>query len=75
MLSNNIFYSGYNILFGVLSLFIGFGAVFLVRSAKEFKGLFLFQLGGIGVVLLTYLSVNEHILYKIGLNFKFVAFA
>lgn len=75
MLSNNIFYSGYNILFGVLSLFIGFGAVFLVRSAKEFKGLFLFQLGGIGVVLLTYLSVNEHILYKIGLNFNFVAFA
>ena len=75
MLSNNIFYSGYNILFGILSLFIGFGAVFLVRSAKEFKGLFLFQLGGIGVVLLTYLSVNEHILYKIGLNFNFVAFA
>ncbi len=75
MLSNNIFYSGYNILWGILSLFIGFGAVFLVRAAKEFKGLFLFQLGGIGVVLLTYLSANEHILYKVGLNFNFVAFA
>lgn len=75
MLSNNIFYSGYNIFWGILSLFIGFGSVFLVRAAKEFKGLFLFQLGGIGVVLLTYLSANEHILYKVGLNFNFVAFA
>lgn len=74
MLSTSIFYSGYNILFGVLSLFIGLASVFMVRASKEFKGLFLFQLGGLCVVLITYLSSNEHVLYKIGLNFNLVAF-
>ncbi len=74
MLSTSIFYSGYNILFGVLSLFIGLASVFMVKTAKEFKGLFLFQFGGLCVVLITYLSSNEHVLYKIGLNFNLVAF-
>ena len=75
MLSSSIFYSGYNILFGILSLFIGIGSTFLVRTAKEFRGLILFQLGGLGILFLTYLAPNEHILYKIGLNYNFVAFA
>ena len=74
MLSTSIFYSGYNILFGVLSLFIGLASVFMVKTAKEFKGLFLFRFGGLCVVLITYLSSNEHVLYKIGLNFNLVAF-
>ena len=74
MLSTSIFYSGYNILFGVLSLFIGLASVFMIKTAKEFKGLFLFQFGGLCVVLITYLSSNEHVLYKIGLNFNLVAF-
>ncbi len=75
MLSSSIFYSGYNILFGVLSLFIGLGSTFLVRGSKEFRGLMMFQLGGLCIVFLTYLAPNEHILYKIGLNYNFVAFA
>lgn len=74
MLSSNIFYSGYNILFGFLSLFIGMGSVFFVSSSKVFKGLFLFQLGNLILVLITYLTENEHILYKIGLNYNFVSF-
>ncbi len=74
MLSTNIFYSGYNILFGILSLFIGIGSVFLVRNTKDFRGLFLFQLGGLGIVLLTYLTANEHILYKSDLDYNYVAF-
>ena len=61
-------------MFGVLSLFIGLASVFMVKTAKEFKGLFLFQFGGLCVVLITYLSSNEHVLYKIGLNFNLVAF-
>ncbi|MDO4161933.1 MAG: diguanylate cyclase [Pseudomonadota bacterium] len=74
MLSTSIFSSGYNVLFGVLSLFLGIASVFLVRTSKEFRGLFLFQLGGLFVVLITYLTSNEHVLYKVGLNFNFVAF-
>lgn len=74
MLSSSIFYSGYNVLFGVLSLFIGLGSTFLVRSSKDFRGLLMFQFGGLCVVFLSYLTTNEHILYKIGLNYNFVAF-
>lgn len=74
MLSSSIFYSGYNVLFGVLSLFIGLGSTFLVRSSKDFRGLLMFQFGGLCVVFLSYLTPNEHILYKIGLNYNFVAF-
>lgn len=75
MLSSSIFYSGYNVLFGVLSLFIGLGSTFFVRSSKDFRGLMMFQLGGLGVFFLNYLTQNEHILYKAGLNYNFVAFA
>lgn len=74
MLSTNIFYSGYNILFSILSLFIGFGSVFLIREAKTFRSMLQFQLGALCLVLITYLTVNEHILYKFGLNFNFVIF-
>ena len=74
MLSTNIFYSGYNVLFSILSLFIGIGAVFLVKNSKVFRSLFLFQLGGLTLILLTYLTVNDHVLYKFGLNYNFVAF-
>lgn len=74
MLSTNIFYSGYNILFGILSLFLGMGSVFLVRDSKTFRSLLFFQLGGIFMVLITYLAANEHVLYKVGLNYNFVAF-
>ncbi|MBQ8481076.1 MAG: sensor domain-containing diguanylate cyclase [Alphaproteobacteria bacterium] len=74
MLSTNIFYSGYNIVFSILSLFIGIGTVFLVRNSKVFRSLFLFQLGGLTLILLTYLTVNDHVLYKFGLNYNFVAF-
>ncbi len=74
MLSTNIFYSGYNILFSILSLFIGIGTVFLVKDSKVFRSLFLFQLGGLTLILLTYLTVNDHVLYKFGLNYNFVAF-
>lgn len=74
MLTSNIFYSGYNILFGILSLFIGIGSVFLIRDQKYFRGLLQFQIGGLLLLLLTYLSTHEHTLYKIGLNFNFVSF-
>ena len=74
MLSTNIFYSGYNMLFSVLSLFIGIGSVFLIRHSKDFRGLFLFQLGGLTMILLTYITTQEHLLYKIGLNYNFVIF-
>ena len=74
MLSTNIFYSGYNILFGILSLFIGIGSVFLIRNYKYFRGLLDFQIGGLFILLLTYLSTHQHILYKIGLNYNFVSF-
>ena len=74
MLSTNIFYSGYNVLFSILSLFIGFGSVFLVRDSKIFRSLFLFQLGGLTLILLNYLTVHDHVLYKIGLNYNFVTF-
>ena len=74
MLSTNIFYSGYNMLFSILSLFIGFGAVFLVKGSRIFRSLFLFQLGSLTLVLLTFLTVHDHVLYKIGLNYNFVTF-
>ena len=74
MLSANIFYSGYNFLFGILSLFLGVGSVFLIKSHKYFRGLFQFQIGGLLILLLTYLSTHEHALYKIGLNYNFVSF-
>ncbi|MBP5216066.1 MAG: hypothetical protein J6039_05910, partial [Alphaproteobacteria bacterium] len=74
MLSTNIFYSGYNILFGILSLFIGIASVFLVKGYKDFRGLLLFQLGGLMLIFLTYITTRDYILYKIGLNYNFVAF-
>lgn len=74
MLSTNIFYSGYNMLFSILSLFIGIGSVFLIRHSKDFRALFLFQLGGLTMILLTYLTTQVHLLYKIGLNYNFVIF-
>jgi len=74
MLSVNIFYSGYNVLFSFLSLFIGIGSIFLVRDSKVFRGLFLFQLGSLIMILLTFLTVHDHVLYKIGLNYNFVTF-
>ena len=74
MLSSNIFYSGYNVLFSILSLFIGLGSVFLVRDAKEFRGLLLFQLGGLLTILLTYLTMQGYLLYRIGLNDNFATF-
>lgn len=60
--------------FSILSLFIGIGSVFLVKNSKFFRSLFLFQLGGLTLILLTYLTVHDHVLYKIGLNYNFVAF-
>ncbi|MBQ7633517.1 MAG: sensor domain-containing diguanylate cyclase [Alphaproteobacteria bacterium] len=74
MLSTNIFYSGYNVLFSIMSLFIGISSVFLIRGSKDFRGLFLFQLGGLLMILLTYLTTQDHLLYKIGLNDNFVIF-
>ncbi len=74
MLSTNIFYSGYNVLFSVLSLFIGIGSVFLIRQSRNFRGMFMFQLGGLAMILLTYITTQDHILYTIGLNYKFAAF-
>ena len=74
MLSSNIFYSGYNVFFSILSLFIGISSVFLVRGSKDFRGLLLFQLGGLLMILLTYISTQDHLLYKIGLNDNFVTF-
>lgn len=74
MLGANIFYSQYNILFAILSLVIGISSVFLVKDSKDFRGLLFFQLGGLGLLLGTYLGSNEHLLYKIGLNYNFVTF-
>lgn len=74
MLNANIFYSDYNVLFGFLSLFLGIAAVFLIRDYKYYRGLLFFQIGGLMLMLLTYLSAHEHLLYKIGLNFNFVTF-
>lgn len=61
-------------LFSVLSLFIGIGSIFLVRESKVFRSLLLFQLGSLTLILLTYLTVHDHVLYKIGLNYNFVTF-
>lgn len=74
MLSTNIFYSGYNMLFSILSLFIGIGAIFLVKDSKVFRSLLLFQLGSLTLILLTYLTIHDHVLYKIGLTYNFVTF-
>ncbi len=74
MLSTNIFYSGYNILFSILSLFIGIASVFLVKDSPKFRGLFLLQIGGLFLILITYLTANDHILYKFGLNYNLVTF-
>lgn len=74
MLSTNIFYSGYNILFGILSLFIGLASVFLIKDSKDFRGFLLFQLGGLMLILLTYITTRDYVLYKIGLNYNFVIF-
>lgn len=74
MLSTNIFYSGYNVLFSILSLFIGISSVFLVKGSKDFRGLLLFQLGGLMMIFLTYITTQDHLLYKIGLNDNFVRF-
>ncbi len=74
MLGANIFYSEYNILFAILSLFIGISSVFLVKDSKDFRGLLFFQIGGLCLILATYLTSNEHIMYKIGLNYNFVTF-
>lgn len=74
MLSVNIFYSGYNVLFSILSLFIGMAAVFLVRNSKLFRSLFMFQLGSLTLILLTFFTVHDYVLYKIGLNYNFVTF-
>lgn len=61
-------------MFSVLSLFIGIGAIFLVKDSKVFRSLLLFQLGSLMLILLTYLTVHDHVLYKIGLNYNFVTF-
>ena len=74
MLGSNIFYSEYNILFAVLSLFVGILSVFLVKDSKDFRGLLFFQIGGLCLIAATYLTTNEHLLYKIGLNYNFVTF-
>ena len=74
MLSTNIFYSGYNTLFSILSLFIGIGSVFLIKDSKDFKSLFTFQLGSLFLIFTTYIITNEHLLYKIGLNYNYVTF-
>ena len=74
MLGANIFYSEYNILFAILSLFIGIASVFLIKDDKDFRGLLFFQIGGLCLLSATYLTGNEHLLYKIGLNYNFVTF-
>lgn len=74
MLSVNIFYSGYNVLFSFLSLFIGIGSIFLVRDSKVFRSLLLFQLGSLMMIMLTFLTIHDHVLYKVGLNYNFVTF-
>jgi len=74
MLSTNIFYSGYNTIFSILSLFLGIASVFLIRDSKDFRSLFLFQLGGLILMLLTYFTMKEHVLYTFGLNYNFTAF-
>ncbi|MBP5352720.1 MAG: GGDEF domain-containing protein [Alphaproteobacteria bacterium] len=74
MLSANIFYSGYNIWLSILSLIIGFSSIFLVQDSKKFNGLLLFQLGSLMLVMITYLTTHEHILYRFDLNYNFVIF-
>ena len=75
MLSSNIFYSGYNIFFSILSLFIGIGSVFLIVNSRRFRSMLLFQIGGLAMILLTYISTQDHLLYSLGLNYRFAAFA
>ena len=75
MLSSNIFYSGYNIFFSILSLFIGTGSVFLLINSRRFRSMLLFQIGGLAMIFLTYITTQDHLLYSLGLNFRFAAFA
>lgn len=75
MLSSNIFYSGYNIFFSVLSLFIGIGSVFLIANSRRFRSMLLFQIGGLAIIFLTYITTQDHLLYSLGLNYRFAAFA
>lgn len=75
MLSSNIFYSGYNVFFSILSLFIGISSVFLIYDSRNFRSMLLFQLGGLAMILLTYITTQDHFLYAMGLDFRFVAFA
>lgn len=74
MLSSNMFYSGFNILFGILSIFVGFGSVFFIRNSANFKGMLFFQLGGLALISSTYLVTNDYILYKLGFNYNFISF-
>lgn len=75
MLSSNIFYSGYNIFFSIMSLFIGIGSVFLIANSNRFRSMLLFQIGGLAMIFLTYITTQDHLLYSLGLNFRFAAFA
>lgn len=74
MLSTNIFYSAHNILFSFLSLFIGFGSIFLIRENKQFKELLYYQIAGLLLVFYFYILTHEHILYTLGLNYHFILF-
>ena len=75
MLSSNIFYSGYSVIFSILSLFIGIGSVFLIYHSQRFRSMLLFQIGGLTMIFLTYVTTQNHLLYSLGLNFRFAAFA
>ncbi|MBR3501631.1 MAG: diguanylate cyclase [Alphaproteobacteria bacterium] len=74
MLSASVFYSFYNILFGVCAVLLGVGSVLSVRENNNFKSLLLFVCGGFTLIFTTYLPVFDHLLYKIGLSHTYIAF-
>ena len=74
MLSASVFYSFYNILFGVCAVLLGVGSVLSVRENNNFKSLLLFVCGGFTLIFTTYLPVFDHLLYKIVLSHTYIAF-
>ena len=74
MLGTNIFYSGYSIIFAVIAIISGIIAVWGIKDTDRFKGFGGFFIGGLMLLLSSFLRNNTHYLYKIGLNYNFVTF-
>ena len=70
----NMFYSEYNWLWPMITALIGMFAVFLLKEHKDFYGFLFFLIGGLFLIVSTFLAHNDYLLYSAGLNYNFVTF-